>query len=83
METLKNKMEVKLRNAIKTMRDADAQYIRQGLRKGLSILFIDNGTDYKFGIDSHYILQCNSGVGDCKNHVIIWLKESLNQLNKY
>jgi len=74
-------MEVTLRNAIKTMREADAKDIRQGLRKGLSLLFTENGTNYKFGIDSLYTLQCNSGVADCKNHVIIWLKENLQQLD--
>jgi len=66
-----------LKNAIRTIKATPASIINEGLRKGLDLLFIDNGNDFKFGIDSCYPLQVQSGLNQKKSHVLFDLKRSL------
>ena len=69
-----------LRNAIRTTREADHREVKANLAKGLSMLFIDNGTDYTWGIDSHYSTQVGPAIASCKAHVINYLKLTLTIL---
>jgi len=79
--TITKNYEEKLRNAIATTRQADFRYIKENLAKGLSMIFIDNGTDYFFGNDSHYTTQVNAAQASNKSQVIAYLTLSLNSLN--
>lgn len=78
--TITKNYEQKLRNSIATTRNADFREIKENLAKGLSMLFIDNGTDYIWGIDSCFTTQVSGAQASNKSQVIAYLTLSLNSL---
>ena len=73
-----------IKNAIKTIKNTKASYLRDGLTKRLNILFFNNGNEFIFGIDSMYSLQINSECGNIctKKQVIEKLNEELEYIEE-
>ena len=85
MITKEDIREIKLcialkRNAINTIKNTNANYIKDGLRSGCNILFFDNCNDFKFGIDSHYSFQIQNNGYYTKKWVLETLQDDLEKL---
>ena len=75
--------KTKLNNAVKTIKKCNSEFIKDGLNKGLDILFFDNGNDFKFGIESHYSFQIKSGLVKNKTDVLIKLQLEKDYVSNY
>ncbi len=81
METIReNDREIgttKLKNAIRTIANTDAKYLREGLSQGLDLLFYENGEKFIFGVDSCFTLQVNGSINTNKSQVLEHLRNEL------
>ncbi len=72
-----------IKNAIRTIKATPASIISEGFQKGLDLLFIDDCNDFKFGIDSCYPFQKQSGLNRNKADVLFNLKRDLEHVENY
>jgi hypothetical protein len=77
---MKTEQIEQIKNAIRIIKATPAATINEGLQKGLNLLFINGGNDFKFGIDSHYPLQIQSGLNRTKADVLFNLERDLESI---
>ena len=68
------------KNAKKTIKNCNADFIKDGLKRNHNVLFADNGTDFKFGIDNNKF-QISGAMLYSKKDVLFAIDEKIKWYN--